>query len=200
MWYVGKRLLSGLLTIGLISIVVFFVFQVIPGDPVLSRLGAEEIDQNPQLAARLYEAFNLDKPVLQRYGLWISGVIRGDMGTSFKYGGQQVNGLIADRLDATMVITGLSMILIVLVSLPLGQFIARHMRERSGVVYNMISQLGLAMPTFWVAIILMFVFSMNLGWVPTRANINLSRPVDTLRSVSLPVITLSIGNISAVIR
>ena len=200
MWYVGKRLLSGLLTIWLISVVVFFMFQVIPGDPVLSRLGAEEIDRNPQLAARLYEEFNLDQPVLQRYGLWIGGIFQGDMGTSFKYGGQPVNALIGDRLDDTLVLTLFSMVLIVAVSIPVGLFISRQMRERRGVLFNMVSQMGLAMPTFWVAIILMYVFSMQLGWFPTRTNINLSRPADLLRSVTLPVITLSIGNISAVIR
>ena len=200
MWYVGKRIFSGLLTIWLISLIVFFMFQVIPGDPVLSRLGAEEIDQNPQLAQRMYEEFNLDKPVPERYVAWVSGIVQGDMGTSFKYGGQSVNRLIGDRLDATAVLTLLSMVLIVLTSIPLGLFIARHMRKGSGVAYNMISQLGLAMPTFWVAILLMYFFSMKLGWFPTRSTIDLGRPGQTLRSVVLPVITLSIGNISAVIR
>lgn len=200
MWYVGKRIISGLVTIVLISLVVFFMFQVVPGNPVLASLGVEEMDRNPQLAQRMYESFNLDKPVHVRYGLWVSGMLKGDMGTSFKYRGQSVNRLILDRLDATAVLAILSMILIVLIALPLGLFIARHSHQRSGVVYNMLSQLGLAMPIFWVAIILMFIFSMKLRWLPTRATIDLSRPLVTLRSVKLPVITLSIGNISAVIR
>lgn len=200
MWYFLKRLFSGILTVVLISVVVFFMFQIVPGDPVLSRLGSEEIDQNPQLAAKMYEAFNLHEPVHVRYGLWVSGMLRGDMGESFKYGGQAVNRLISDRLSDTIVLAVASMIVIVFVALPLGFFLAPRIEKRSGVLFNALSQLGLAMPIFWVAILLLYVFSMQLKVLPTRATINFARPAQTLRSIILPVITLSVGNISIVLR
>ena len=200
MWYFVKRLLSGFLTIVLISIVVFFMFQVVPGNPVLSRLGSEEIDQNPELAQRMYESFHLDKPAYERYFIWVKGMLHGDMGESFKYGGQSVNKLIHDRMGETLFLALCSMVLIVAVALPLGFYLAPRQDRRSGVLFNALSQIGLAMPTFWVAIILIYIFSMKLKILPTRAMISFEHPGKTLRSMIMPIITLSLGNISLVIR
>lgn len=194
-----KRTLSGLLTILLISMLLFFMFQVIPGDPVLSRIGSEEIDNNPALAERLRREFKLDEPPINRYFDWLLGIARGDLGNSFQYN-RPVSELISTRLVPTLVLTLFSMIVTVVLSIPLGLFVSKKSRTNSGTLYNLITQLGIAIPSFWLAIVLMWIFSLNLRWFSTRSTIDFNNMGLTLKSLVLPVITLSLGNISAVIR
>ena len=194
-----KRIFSGVLTVFVISIVVFFMFQIIPGDPVLSQLGAEEIDNNPKLAAKFREEFNLDEPVHKRYVNWINGAVKGDLGNSFKYR-KPVSELINKRLGPTLTITFLSMILTIIISIPLGLYISKKEESGMGIAYNILSQLGLAIPSFWLAILFMWIFSLKLNLFPTRSYISLNDPIRTLKSIFMPVLVLSIGNISIVIR
>lgn len=194
-----KRFISGIFTIFIISIVVFFMFQIIPGDPVLSQLGAEGIEDNPQLAEKFRQEFKLDDPVHVRYKNWVTGVLKGDLGTSFKYK-KPVSELIKKRLVPTLTITFFAMILTVAVSIPLGLYISKKEESGMGTTYNILSQLGLAIPSFWLAIILMWIFSLKLNLLPTRSVINWSNPVNTIKSLIMPVLVLSIGSISIVIR
>lgn len=194
-----KRFLSGVFTIFIISIVVFFMFQIIPGDPVLSQLGAEGIEDNPQLAAKFREEFRLDDPVHIRYKNWVSNALKGELGNSFKYK-KPVAELIKKRLGPTMTITFLAMVLTVAISIPLGLYISKKEESSMGVAYNIFSQLGLAIPSFWLAIVFMWIFSLKLNLLPTRSVINWSMPLQTIKSLIMPVLVLSIGNISIVIR
>ena len=194
-----KRLFSGIITIFIISIVVFFMFQIIPGDPVLSQLGAEGIEDNPQLAEKFRQEFKLDDPVHIRYKNWVTSAIRGDLGNSFKYK-KPVSGLIKSRLVPTLSITVFSMILTVGVSIPLGLYISKKEDSRFGVVHNILSQIGLGIPSFWLAIMFMWILSLKLGLLPTRSTISWSNPLLAIKSLIMPVLVLSIGNISIVIR
>lgn len=194
-----KRTLSGLLTILLISMLLFFVFQVIPGNPVLSRLGSEEIDNNPVLAERLRREFKLDEPPIERYFTWLFNVFKGNLGNSFQYS-RPVTELISTRLTPTLVLTFLSMIVTVALSIPLGLFVSKKAKTSSETLYNLITQLGIAIPSFWLAIVLMWIFALRFKWFSTRSTIDFNNLELTLKSLVLPVITLSVGNISAVIR
>lgn len=196
---IAKKLLSELLTIFLISLFVFFIFQVIPGDPVLSQLGSEEIQQNPALAEKLRLEFNLDQPPVQRFFTWVANVLQGDLGTSFKFK-VPVATMIKNNFKPTIVLTILSMILTIIIAIPLGISVGKRREEGSQVFSNVLSQLGLAIPQFWLAIVLMGIFSLKLKLLPTRALVDFSQPAATLKSLILPVVTLSLGNISLVIR
>lgn len=194
-----KKVFSGIFTILLIATIVFAMFQVIPGNPVLSKLGADQVEENPELAEKLYQEFQLDKPVLLRYKNWMLGILKGDLGNSFRYG-QPVNSLIKERLDVTLILTLFSIILTIAVALPLGIYISNIAGSERGVAINIISQLGLAIPSFWLAIVLMWIFSYKLGLLPTRVIIDWHQPLATLRSLIMPVIVMSVGNISIIIR
>ena len=194
-----KRIFSGITTIFVISVLVFFMFQIIPGDPVLSQLGAEGIEDNPVLAEKFRKEFNLDDPVPIRYKNWIKAAVKGDLGKSFKYN-KSVSTLIKSRVLPTLLITVFSMILTIIISIPLGLYISNKDDSSMGIVYNILSQLGLAIPSFWLAIIFMWIFSVKLNLLPTRSMINLNNPMATFKSLIMPVLVLSIGNISIVIR
>lgn len=196
---IAKKLLSELLTIFLISLFVFFIFQVIPGDPVLSQLGSEEIQQNPALAEKLRLEFNLDQPPVQRFFTWVANVLQGDLGTSFKFK-VPVATMIKNNFKPTIVLTILSMFLTIVIAIPLGISVGKRREEGSQVFSNVLSQLGLAIPQFWLAIVLIGIFSLKLKLFPTRALVDFSQPAATLKSLILPVVTLSLGNISLVTR
>ncbi len=194
-----EKCISGLVTICIISIVVFFMFQIIPGDPVLSKLGAEEIDQNPDLAEKLYKEFNLDKSVFERFKIWIKNLLKGDFGNSFIYNRPTLS-LISERFKVSLGLAISSILLTALISIPLSFFLVKKGGSRYETSLNILSQIGMAVPSFWLAIMLMWIFSFKLKIFPTRSSIDFSKPWLTMRSLALPTIALSVGNISIVIR
>ncbi len=194
-----KRVASSLITIVLICIIVFFMFQIIPGNPVLSQLGTEEMENNPELAEKLYKEFNLDKPVMERFKIWMGNTLRGDFGKSFIYG-KPVAELIRQRFSVTLVLTVFASIITLVFSISLGFINARVENENLGLGLNILSQLGYAIPSFWLAIILIWIFSFKLGILSTRASIDWAYPGETLKSLIMPVIALSVGNISIMVR
>lgn len=198
--YYLKRIISAAVTIFSISIFLFILLQVVPGDPVLSKLGADEIDNNPELALKLREKFELDKPVTQRYINWLQNALKGNLGDSFKYDSYTVNELIGQRITVTLVLTLLSLVVIILTGIPMGLFLAKKEGTGIGDISNIFSQISLALPSFWVAIILLGVFGSQLKWFPIRGKVDFSNILYSLKSLVLPVVTMSIGGIASVAR
>lgn len=198
--YVVKRVFSAIVTIFVLTIFLFLMLQVVPGDPVLSKLGADEMEYNPELAAQLREQFELDKPIVVRYVNWLKNAIQGDFGDSFRYENHTVNDLIKQRISTTLVLTFLALALIILFGIPLGVLLAKKDGTRFGDAANVISQIGIALPGFWIAILLLGIFGAMLGWFPIRGKINFDNMLYSLQSLVLPVITLSIGGIAIVAR
>lgn len=198
--YVVKRVFSAIVTIFVLTIFLFLMLQVVPGDPVLSKLGADELEYNPELAAQLREQFELDKPIVVRYVNWLNNALQGDFGDSFRYDNHSVNDLIKQRISTTLVLTFLALFLIILFGIPLGILLAKKDGTRFGDAANVISQIGIALPGFWIAILLLGIFGAMLGWFPIRGKINFDNMLYSLQSLVLPVITLSIGGIAIVAR
>lgn len=194
-----NRIGSRVITIVLISVIIFFMFQIIPGDPVLSKLGSEEMENNPELAQKLYEEFNLDKPISYRFKIWVSGIFTGDFGRSFIYN-SPVKDLIKDRFKVTLTLTVFAIILTVIIAIPMGFLNGAVEKRGLGLSLNIFSQLGLAIPSFWLAIMLIWLFAFKLGIFSTRTTIDWNYPLETLKSLVMPVIALSVGNISIIIR
>ena len=185
------------MTLFLVSILIFYVFQVIPGDPVLSRLGQEA---DPALEALLREELGLDQPPLRRYLNWVVALSRGDLGTSIRFR-LPVQELIGQRLPNTLALAIWSFILIVLISIPLGIWLARHSRGYGSLLVNGITQLGIAIPSFWLAILLMLIFGVKLGWLPINGYVPWGvSPLGFIRSMLLPGIAISFSSIAIVVR
>ncbi len=158
--FLARRVLSLLLTLLFTSAMVFGVLEVLPGNAAQVMLGP---DASPEAVLELGRQLGLDQPLSQRYLHWMAGLLQGDLGTSHAYGGA-VWPLIAERLALTIPLAVLSMLLTSVLALAVGMYAAsRHNRPGDYVVMGL-SQIGMAVPNFWFAIVLILVFSVQLHW------------------------------------
>ncbi|MBR3306513.1 MAG: ABC transporter permease [Lachnospiraceae bacterium] len=155
-----RKIFACLLTLLAASFAVFAAFEIIPGDAAVSRLGS---NASESAVAALRVEMGLDKPFLLRYFLWLGGLFRLDLGTSYSYG-IPVSEMLLDKLPITLCLTLMSMAVTVAVSVPLSIFYAKYARsriDRTGYVGN---QLLMAVPSFFLGIIMTWVFGSILRW------------------------------------
>lgn len=157
---IGKKIITLIITLLLISFAAFLAFQVIPGDPALSVLGMDATDE--QIAA-FHKEMGLDKPVLARYINWLAGFVRGDLGISYHYR-MPVGELLSDKLPVTLALTAESFVFIVIISIPLGIIMARYANRRAGKILSICNQIVMAIPSFFLGVLLILVFGLILGW------------------------------------
>ena len=157
-----RRLVSLIVTVWLATIVVFTVLQLVPGDPALLMLG---VNAQPDTLAALRSQMGLDQPILTRYLDWVGGLARGDLGVSLTYG-RPVAELVAERLTVTLPLSLLSLAISTVVALPLGLYAAARRGRGGDWAVLGFAQLGVSMPSFWIAILLILLFSLTLHWFP----------------------------------
>lgn len=143
---------SHLLTLGLASVVLFWLVEVLPGDPALVMLGMEA---EPETLAALRQEWRLSEPVINRYWQWITGMLHGDFGRSYTYSVPVVE-LIQQRLQLSLPLALYSLVLTLGLAIPVGTFAALHQNRFSGFLAMLGLQLGLAIPNFWLALLLIF--------------------------------------------
>ncbi|MCM1113579.1 MAG: ABC transporter permease [Muribaculum sp.] len=162
MRYLGKKLITLIMTLFLVSVAAFLAFQIIPGDVVRSILGTEA---TPEREAQLREELGLNDPPVVRYVNWMSGVLRGDLGHSYRYSKSMnemmpVAELIGDKLPVTLWLAVLSVILIVVVSIPLGVFWAKSKSRGADIFFSVLTQVTMAVPSFFLGILVTYLFGM----------------------------------------
>jgi peptide/nickel transport system permease protein len=160
--FLAKRLLGLGFTLLLLSGGIFILLEIVPGDPAAAMLGTAA---TPETVAALRSALGLDQPALLRYLAWIGGLATGDLGQSFSYGAP-VGQLIAERLAVTLPLTALAILLAVLIGLPLGANAAARPGGWADWLTAFYCQLGLAVPNFWIGLILILALSLGLHWLP----------------------------------
>jgi ABC-type dipeptide/oligopeptide/nickel transport system permease component len=152
--YTAKKLFTLIITLFIVSFLAFLAFQVIPGDPATSLLGTEA---TPQAVAALRAQMGLDRPVLVRYWNWLVSFLQGDMGTSYSYH-MPVGEMLADKLPITLLLTGLSFALTVVLSFPLG-VLAGSVRNRAlDSLCVALDQVVMSVPAFFIGILTCFLF------------------------------------------
>lgn len=160
MKYAVKKLLSAVITLLVVSLLVFLAFAIIPGDPALSRLGTNATESALNaMRARM----GLDKPVMVRYFLWLKGVFTGDFGISYAYD-IPVKSLIADKLPITITLTVYSLILMLVFSIPLGVYASYKEKTAIDRFIQIINQIIMAIPPFFSGIIITLIFGVTLHW------------------------------------
>ena len=192
--YVARRLLDLLIVLLGVSIIVFLMIRLIPGDAVEIMLGANT-DITPERVDAIRRRLGLHQPIVVQYLHWFGGVIRGDLGESI-WTGRPVAGEILARLPVTLEVTGLALVFALLVSLPLGILAARARGGLGDVAVRILSIVGLTLPSFWTGVLMIYFVSLYLptwpaiGYVPLRSDLlgNLSRMVLPMLAVSLPMI------------
>ncbi len=158
-----SRRLAGLaITLLVVSLVIFAVMDLLPGDPASIMLGTSA---SPETLAALRHELGLDQPLLIRYGQWLAGVFSGNLGQSYTYG-VPVAGLIVERLAVTLPLAMIAIVLSVVIALPLGVLAAARRGGIVDAIATVFAQISIAVPAFWVALLLIILFSTTLGLMP----------------------------------
>jgi peptide/nickel transport system permease protein len=187
--YIIQRLISALVVVLGVTFAVFLIIQLVPGDPARVILGVQANDEN---VAALRERLGLNEPFLVQYGTWLGNALRGDLGKSL-ITGQEVTPQIKQRLPATLELAALALLIGLAIALPAGIISALKPGSLIDVISSVGSQVGVAIPDFWLGIMLILLFSLTLGWLPARGYTSFSEnPRDWLEHIILPAVTLGI--------
>lgn len=193
-----KKIISLILTVLAISFVTFLVFSIIPGNAALAKLG---VDATPEQIAALEAELGLDRPVLLRYGEWLSGAVRGDFGLSLQYSGVSVASLLQSRLPVTLVLAGMTFLLIVIVSVPVALIGVRFRNSVTDHVMTIVGQVLMAVPAFFLGILMTYIFGLMLRWFRPGAYTPLDEsPAAALRYLIFPAITIALPKIAMTVR
>jgi peptide/nickel transport system permease protein len=194
--FVLRRVLRTIPVLLVMSVIVFLIIRLIPGDPVRTMLGFRATEEN---VATVTHQLGLDLPIFQQYAVWIGGILQGDLGTDI-VSKAPLAELLAQRIPVTLELTILAMLVAVVVGVPLGVRAAtggRWVKKlTSGFVVG-----GVTIPDFWLGIMLVLVFAGTLTILPPSGYVPFTvDPVQNLRYMALPVLTLAAGEAAYILR
>lgn len=199
MKYIIKKLLTLILTLFFISVLVFLIFQVIPGDPALSILGTEATEEQVEA---LREQLGLNDPMPERYFNWFTGVLTGDLGRSYRYQESlneqmEVSRLIAGKLPVTLTLAGLSLLLIIIFSIPIGILWGGTKSRFIDGALNVLSQFTMSVPSFFLGIIIIYLFGLIMRWFTPGGYISYKEDFrGYIRYMLFPAITVALPKIA----
>lgn len=195
---IGRKLLGLVPVILAASLLTFLLMSLLPGDPALSIAGTD--NPSPEALEAIREELGLDDSLPVRYWNWLTAAATGDLGTSFQTG-QTVTDAISERLPVTFQIMVMSLSMAIIVSVPLGVLVAYKSgslldRSVTAVTFGLLS-----IPNFVLALFLIIIFAVELGWFPATGLVRFSEdPLGSIRSLFLPALSLAIGNVAVLTR
>lgn len=197
MVYLAKRLCLGFITLWVASIVVFTCLEIVPGDPAQLMLG---LNATPEAVESLRQELGLNLSKIERYWDWATGLLQGDLGTSYTYG-VPVAELVAERIVVSLPLALLALALATFIAIPIGLLTAsRRGTLLDGSIMG-ITQLGVAIPNFWFAILLVYVFAVWLRWVPAGGFPGWEGGLwPALKALMLPAIALALPQAAILAR
>jgi len=166
--FLPRRLLQLVPTLFLVSVLIFGLQQLLPGDPALVMAGEEK---DPAVIEQIRQRYRLDQPLPMQYLYWVGGVLRGDLGESMRLG-LPVSQLIAEKLPVTLQLATMAMTFALLIGIPAGVLSAVKKGTAWDVGANVFALWGLSTPNFWLGIMLIFLFSVQLGWLPASGYVS----------------------------
>lgn len=197
MLYFIKKFINTFITILLVSIITFYIFNILPGDPAQVILG---LDASQEQIAQLRETMDLDSPAVVRYINWIESLLKGELGVSYKYQ-KPVAPIIFDALVVTLQLSIYSLLLTLIIAIPFGLLLVSKRNKKSYIPLSIFSQIGMSIPTFCLGIFLIAIFTVNLGVLPSIGYVSFSsNPILNLKSLLLPSLSIAIGASSIVVR
>ena len=195
--FILKRLLSLVLTLIAASVVVFFVIEVIPGDPASFMMGFEA---SPEAVDVLREQLGLNAPLWERYINWIMALLRGDFGTSYTYK-VPVAELVSDRIWVSLPLAIYALILSVMIAFPVGVLAASRRNSATDVTIMGTTQLGIAVPNFWFAMILVLLLAIKARWFSAGGFPGWEDGFfPALKALTLPAVALALPQASILAR
>jgi peptide/nickel transport system permease protein len=208
LWYALRRLVLAVpLLIG-ITFISFLVIHLAPGDPTEMQLGEMSAESSAQVRKMLNEIYELDKPLPVQYWRWLSRIVRLDFGKSFMPDGRPVLEKIGERLPITLALNLVEMAIILLLAVPIGVLSATRQYSPFDKVTTVFVFVGFATPDFWIALLLMILFGVQLGWLPISGLRSLNweylpfwkQQWDFLAHLVLPVAVATFGGLAGFSR
>jgi peptide/nickel transport system permease protein len=195
--YVLRRLAIAIPTLLLVSILVFSLLKLLPGDPAIALAGEE---RDPAVIEYLRRKYSLDQPLYVQYGKWLAGIVQGDFGLSIRTR-LPIGEMIAQKLPVTIQLSVMAMILATLIGIPAGIIAALKRGTAADYGVSIIGLAGLSVPSFWLGIMLILLFAVTLGWFPSGGYVAFfDSPLDNLRHTLLPSLVLGTAAAAIVMR
>jgi peptide/nickel transport system permease protein len=197
--YIARRLVQTLPVLFIVTLLAFSVTMLLPGDPALAILGVEGA-KNEQAYQALRQELGLDQPVPVQYARWVARVATGDFGRS-ALNKQPVAEAIWQRLPVTLELGVLSLIVSVLIAVPLGIYGAVRHDSLGDLAMSIVAFAGIAMPSFWLAILLIYLFTLDLKLLPATGFVSpFDDPLANLRHIAMPVCILAVESVAGLMR
>jgi peptide/nickel transport system permease protein len=193
--FVLRKIGAALIVLLIASFFVFLGIRALPGDPAVA-LGGE--DRDPQVVAQIRHDYGLDKPLPVQYVRWLGHALRGDLGEDQR--SLSVSHTIITKLPVTLELAGLSVLIAILIGIPTGVLAAVRRGKVTDYVSTTIGLIGLSVPHFWLGLMLIIVFSVNLHWLPAGDYVPIAHPLDNLEHMILPAIVLGTGFAAVLMR
>lgn len=190
--YVAVRLVQGAVVLALISILTFGLIHAAPGSPISLLIGEARV--TPETIANIERRWGLDRPVWEQYLVWVGNVATGDFGQSITRTGTPVTEMIGEALPYTLRLNAAAITLSIAIAIPLGIMAAYRRNSMLDYLTTATSTLGVAVPNYWIGLLLIIVFASQLGWLPTYG------AGAGWRSYVLPVAVLAFEEMAGLIR
>jgi peptide/nickel transport system permease protein len=192
--FLGKRILQLIPTLFFVSVLIFSLQQLLPGDPALIMAGE---DRDPEVIAQIRKQYRLDQPLPVQYVYWVKGVLTGDLGESMRMK-SKVRDLIVEKLPVTMQLAGMAIVIALVIGVGAGIVSAVKRDTIWDYGANIFALWGLSTPNFWLGIMMIFLFSVTLGWLPASGYVRPSENFwGSIASTIMPAFVL--GNAIAAI-
>ncbi|MEX1177328.1 MAG: ABC transporter permease [Nitriliruptor sp.] len=187
--FVLRRIGQALIALFGVSVVVFALVHLVPGDPIRAALGTRF---DPEIYQVLLERSGLDQPLGVQFFDWLGRALTGDLGVSFR-SGRAVTTELGDRLPATLLLAGGSLLVGLIIAIPAGIISAVRQGKPVDYAASTFAQVGVSVPDFWFGILLILLFSRTLGWLPPGGYVSLTEdPVEALQRLLLPAVTAGV--------
>lgn len=195
--FVGKQCLLSIPTILLLTFFVFAIVYLIPGDPAEALLGNTA---SPEAIAAYRQKMRLDEPLLVQYGVWLGRVVHGDLGVSVRTSEPVIDAIVA-RLPVTLQLSAVALAFALVGGVPLGVLAATRRNSAWDGVAQLVGLAGLAMPGFFLALLLILVVSLKYDLLPVSGYVSFTEnPVESFKSLLLPAVTLGFAVLGAITR
>lgn len=197
--YIIRRLILALIVIFLLTLFVFFIMRLLPGDPLLIYVSqADQLQYMPhETIEKLRHDYGLDRPIVEQYANWVTGVLRGDFGTSVRYS-EDVGKLMLERFPVTLLLGVLALIVSTIFGVSAGVLAALRRGKWVDKLVTPLSYVGVTIPVFWLGILMIYALGLKLSWLPICGY---TSPLDdfwlSVRQLIMPVICMAVFGLAS---
>lgn len=198
--FLTGRLIESMIVLGVMSFVVYVLIGLMPGDPVDLMIAGDPKITDADVE-RLRQLYGLDRPIIERYGTWLTAALQGNFGYSRTYT-QPVLDILWPRLGNTVLLMGLSLAFTLVIAIPLGVYAALRPYSRTDYAINLFCFAGISVPAFWFALLCIILFAVQLQWLPAGGmeTVGASGFLDRLEHLLLPVMVLTVTHVGSFTR